>query len=43
LIEAIGFRTTATLYAVAGIVLTLAIAWYWRTDLRRVDQPGHGG
>ena len=39
LIEAIGFRATATLYALAGIALTLAIAWRW--DLRRVE-PGNG-
>jgi predicted MFS family arabinose efflux permease len=42
LIEAIGFRATATLFALAGVALTLAIAWRWHADLSRVDRPGGG-
>jgi hypothetical protein len=37
LIQAIGFRATGTLYALAGIALTLAIARRWRSDLQRAD------
>jgi predicted MFS family arabinose efflux permease len=33
LIDWVGFRTTGTLYALAGIALTLAIAWLWRSHL----------
>jgi hypothetical protein len=46
LIGAIGFRATATLYALTGIALTLAIGWRWGTDLARIDRPatvGPGG
>ncbi len=43
LIDAIGFRTTGTLYALAGIALTLATAWRWRAHLRlahgRIPSP----
>jgi MFS family permease len=41
LIETIGFRGTGTLYALAGIVLTLAMAWRWRTHVWRADLPAH--
>jgi predicted MFS family arabinose efflux permease len=37
LIDTIGFSATGTLYALAGIALTLAMAWRWRTDLQRAD------
>jgi predicted MFS family arabinose efflux permease len=33
LVDWVGFRATGTLYAVAGIALTLAIAWHWRAHL----------
>jgi predicted MFS family arabinose efflux permease len=36
LIDGAGFRATGTLYALAGIALTLAIALHWRADLWRV-------
>ena len=39
LIDAIGFRTTGTLYALAGIALTLFMTWHWREPLRRADLP----
>jgi hypothetical protein len=33
LIEHIGYEATVVLYAVSGIVLTIAIAWHWRTHV----------
>ena len=42
LVEAVGFRATGTLYALAGIALSLAIAWRWRTHLWRADLPANG-
>jgi predicted MFS family arabinose efflux permease len=33
LVEAIGFQATGTIYALAGMVLTLAIAWRWHAHL----------
>jgi hypothetical protein len=33
LIGAFGFRVTASLYAVTGLVFTVLIAWRWRTQL----------
>jgi hypothetical protein len=39
LIGAIGFRVTASLYAVTGLVFSVLIAWRWRTQL----WPGRGG
>ncbi|HWE16808.1 MAG TPA: MFS transporter [Hyphomicrobiaceae bacterium] len=35
LIDWIGFHATGTLYALAGMALTLAIAWRWRAHLWR--------
>ena len=35
LIGAIGFRGTATLYALIGLVCTILISWRWRADLWR--------
>lgn len=37
LIDVIGFRATGTLYALAGIILTLAMLWRWRAHLWRPD------
>jgi predicted MFS family arabinose efflux permease len=42
LINWIGFRATGTLYALAGLALTLAIAWRWRAHLWRADVPANG-
>jgi predicted MFS family arabinose efflux permease len=42
LIDAIGFRATGTLYALAGVALTLAMAWRWRVHLHRADLPANG-
>jgi hypothetical protein len=42
LIDWIGFRTTGTLYALAGLALTLAIAWGWRAQLWHADLPASG-
>ena len=35
LIGAMGFRATATLYAVTGLLFTVLISWRWRADLWR--------
>ena len=35
LIGAMGFRATATLYALIGLVCTVLISWRWRADLWR--------
>jgi predicted MFS family arabinose efflux permease len=46
LIDAVGFRAMATLYTLAGLALTLAIALHWRAHLWRVSsaevQGGRG-
>jgi predicted MFS family arabinose efflux permease len=42
LVEAIGFRATGTLYALLGMLLTLAIAWRWRAHLWNADLPVNG-
>ncbi len=39
LIERIGFRATATLYAVIGLLVTVLMAAYWRSLLWRPDVP----
>jgi hypothetical protein len=41
LTERIGFNATASLYAVFGLVFTLAIAVRWRADLWRSPAPAH--
>ena len=41
LIEAIGFAATATLYAVAGLTLMLAIVLHWRADLWHLQAPAN--
>jgi hypothetical protein len=41
LIEAIGFTTTATLYAAAGLTLMLAIVTHWRADLWHLHAPAN--
>jgi predicted MFS family arabinose efflux permease len=39
LIDTIGFRATGTLYALAGIILTLSMAWRWRAHVWRAVLP----
>jgi len=41
LIERIGFHATATLYALAGLTLVLAIAVRWRKELWQPDAPAN--
>ena len=41
LIEKIGFAATGTLYAAAGIAMTLAIVTHWRADLWNLHAPGN--
>jgi MFS family permease len=41
LIDAIGFAAMATLYAVAGLALMLAIALHWRADLWHLNAPAN--
>ncbi len=41
LIERIGFQATATLYAMVGLVLTLAIGVMWREDIWHADVPAN--
>jgi MFS family permease len=43
LIERIGFRTTATIYAVIGIVSTLLVAARWSAFLWKTQPFDHGG
>jgi predicted MFS family arabinose efflux permease len=43
LVDTIGFRATGTLYALAGIALTVAIAWRWRAHLWPAGLPANGG
>ena len=40
-IDEIGFAATATLYAVVGVALTLAIAMRWRVSLWRLAAPAN--
>ena len=42
LIDWVGFRATGTLYALAGLALTLAIAWRWRAHLWHADPSANG-
>jgi predicted MFS family arabinose efflux permease len=42
LVETVGFRVTGTLYALAGMALTLAIAWRWRAHVWHADLPASG-
>jgi MFS family permease len=41
LIDALGFAAMATLYAVAGLALMLAIALHWRADLWHLNAPAN--
>jgi hypothetical protein len=41
LIDHIGFRATATLYAMLGLAFTLLLAAYWRADLWRAHTPAN--
>lgn len=41
LIDHIGFRATATLYAMLGLACTLMLAAYWRADLWRAHTPAN--
>jgi hypothetical protein len=40
LIEQIGFAATATIYAAAGLALTIVIALRWRTHMWPAGEPG---
>jgi Na+/melibiose symporter-like transporter len=42
LIERVGFRTTATLYAGVGLIFTVLMATYWRAQLWRPRGPAEG-
>jgi len=42
LVDALGFRATGTLYALLGMVLTLAIAWRWHAHLWHADLAVNG-
>ncbi|WP_291853967.1 MFS transporter [Bradyrhizobium sp.] len=41
LIDEVGFATTATLYAAAGLALMLAIVLHWRADLWHAHAPAN--
>ena len=41
LIAKYGYRVTATLYCVSGLICTAAIGWYWREHIWRVDAPAN--
>jgi MFS family permease len=41
LIDEIGFAATGTLYAVAGLVLMLAVALHWRAELWHLNAPAN--
>ncbi len=42
-IPRIGFQATAILYCALGLTATLAIGWYWRTDLWPREKPANAG
>ena len=41
MIAGYGYRVTATIYCVFGLVCTALIAWYWREHIWRADAPGN--
>ena len=41
LIAGFGYRVTATIYCVFGLVGTALIAWYWREHIWRIDADGN--
>ena len=41
LIANYGYRVTATLYCVSGLLCTALIAWHWREHIWRADAPGN--
>ncbi len=41
LIAHYGYRVTATLYCVSGLLCTALIGWYWREYIWRADAPGN--
>ena len=41
LIAHYGYRVTATLYCVSGLLCTALIGWYWRVHIWRADAPGN--
>jgi len=41
LIASYGYRVTATLYCVSGLLCTGLIAWYWREHIWRADAPAN--
>ena len=36
-----GYRVTATLYCLSGLICTALIGWYWREHIWRADAPGN--
>jgi predicted MFS family arabinose efflux permease len=41
LIANYGYRVTATLYCVSGLICTALIGWYWRETIWRADAPAN--
>ncbi|MBM3342622.1 MAG: MFS transporter [Betaproteobacteria bacterium] len=41
LLANVGYRATATLYCVFGLICTAAIGWYWREHIWRMDAQGN--
>lgn len=41
LIASYGYRLTATLYCITGLICTALIGWYWREHIWRADAPGN--
>ncbi len=41
LIANYGYRVTATLYCVSGLICTALIGWYWRAHIWRADAAGN--
>ena len=41
LIANYGYRATATLYCLSGLICTALIGWYWREHIWRADAPGN--
>jgi predicted MFS family arabinose efflux permease len=41
LIAHYGYRVTATLYCVSGLICTALIGWYWREYIWRADAPAN--
>ena len=41
LLSSVGYRVTATLYCVFGLICTALIGWYWREHIWRLDAQGN--